>query len=360
MLADGSERTLDDGDELRAARVSPRRARRDRGGDAALRARLPAAQHRPAGAARGRARHACRSAPTRTTTSSSGPSRTRTSRSRARTTRTEDPPRRPGRARAYDERHPAGQPRLPRGQRGRAPLPAHDPAPEPLRLRGRLPARARRLVATRIFASERLVRFEEMEYALPREHAVDGRPRRARRARAPRGLVPDRAALQRRRRRAALARARARQRVRGRARLPRDGLRAGVPRGRGRAVGARRAPALGQALVPHRRRARARATRAGTPSRPRATSSTRTAASPTRGCETCWDDAHEDVQHLRAERSSTTGGPGGLPRRHGSLRAEDRRRRGSARRSTSCRPARRCARTTTSPTRSGCSCSGAS
>ena len=33
---------------------------------------------------------------------------------------------------------------------------------------------------------------------------------------------------------------------------------------------------------------------------------------------------------------------------------EDRRERGSAARSTSCRPARRCARTTTSPTRSGC------
>ena len=51
------------------------------------------------------------------------------------------------------------------------------------------------------------------------------------------------------------------------------------------------------------------------------------------------------------------GGPGRLPRRHGSLRAEDRRARRSARRSTSCRPARRCARTTTSPTRSGCSSS---
>ena len=40
------------------------------------------------------------------------------------------------------------------------------------------------------------------------------------------------------------------------------------------------------------------------------------------------------------------------------LRAEDRRRADRRARSTSCRPARRCARTTTRPTRSGCSSSG--
>ena len=87
-------------------------------------------------------------------------------------------------------------------------------------------------------------------------------------------------------------------------------------------------------------------------------SSTPAAASPTRGSATCWDERDED-----ASTSSTPSfeydaeDPEGYHARHGSLRAEDRRRRRSARRSTSCRPARRCARTTTSPTRSGCSSS---
>ena len=62
-----------------------------------------------------------------------------------------------------------------------------------------------------IFASQRLVRFEEMEYALPREHAVDAVLARPRGARAPSRELPDRAALQRRRRRPALARSRPRQ-----------------------------------------------------------------------------------------------------------------------------------------------------
>ena len=102
-----------------------------------------------------------------------------------------------------------------------------------------------------IFASERLVRFEEMEYSVPREQAVPAVQSGPRRARAPRGQLPDRAALQRGRRRAALARPRPRQRVRRRPRVPGHAVRARVPRGRGRAVGARRAPALGQAQLPH-------------------------------------------------------------------------------------------------------------
>ena len=54
--------------------------------------------------------------------------------------------------------------------------------------------------------------------------------------------------------------------VRRRARVPRHGLRAGVPRGRGGAERARRAPALGQALVPDAHASSRRATRAGTTS----------------------------------------------------------------------------------------------
>ena len=53
---------------------------------------------------------------------------------------------RPSRAARLHERRADGQPRLPRRERGRAALPEPDPAPESLRVVGRLPARARRLV----------------------------------------------------------------------------------------------------------------------------------------------------------------------------------------------------------------------
>ena len=118
----------------------------------------------------------------------------------------------------------------------RPPLPAHDPAAEPLRLRGGLPARARRLVARASSppsGSCASRRWSTRCRASTPSTAVRARPRDPR---APPGLVPDRAALQRRRRRPALTRARPRERLRRRARVPRDGLRAGVPRGRGRAV----------------------------------------------------------------------------------------------------------------------------
>ena len=86
VLADGSERTIDGGDELLAARVSLGAL----GVIAAVTLRcVPAFRLRHTDKPeplRPRARRSCRSAPTRTTTSSSGPSRTRTSRSRARST----------------------------------------------------------------------------------------------------------------------------------------------------------------------------------------------------------------------------------------------------------------------------------
>ena len=84
----------------------------------------------------------------------------------------------------------------------------------------------------RIFASPRLVRFDEMEYAIPREHAAEAVSGVPRDPRAPPRLVPGRAALRGRRRRPALTRARARHRLRRRARVRGDGRRGAVPRGR--------------------------------------------------------------------------------------------------------------------------------
>ena len=197
----------------------------------------------------------CRSAPTRTTTSSSGPSRTPTSRSRARSTAPRTRRDRPGRAQrlrlatSLMDNH-AFRAR----QRGRPALPGHDPAPEPLRLRGRLPARARRLVlrasspptgscASRRWstASRASTRSRRCAPPAPRSSATRS---------ASRSSCASRAADD-----ALLSPAHGRDSAfvavhvfQGMA------VRAGVPRGRGRAVGARRAPALGQALVPRRTR----------------------------------------------------------------------------------------------------------
>ena len=163
--------------------------------------------------------------------------------------RTEDAPRRPGRTRAYvsdvvvdngafralsevARRFPGTIPRLNRFASAVA------------------SQRERVDWSYRIFASDRLVRFEEMEYSVPREHAVEA----VRRARAALERHPVSFPIELRFSAAddaLLSPAHgARQRLRGRARLPGHGLRGAVPRGRGRALGARRAPALGQALVP--------------------------------------------------------------------------------------------------------------
>ena len=149
---------------------------------------------------------------------------------------------------------------------------------------------------------------------VPREHAVAAV--RAARAALERHAVsfPIELRFTRRRRRAALARPRPRQRVRRRARLPGHAVRAGVPRGRGGAERARRAPALGQALVPGPHAARSALPALGRlPAHPRA-SSTRAGASPTRGSATCWDERDEDAQHLRAGVRVRRRGPRRLPR----------------------------------------------
>ena len=180
-------------------------------------------------------------APRRSTTSSSGRSRTRTSRSRARTRPPTIRRRKRGRVSTYTSdilmdnhafravnevarRFPRTIPRL-------------------NRFASKVASQRERVGWSHaIFASPRLVRFEEMEYAVPREHAVDGAARRQGGARAPCGLVPDRAAVRGRRRHVPLARVRPRRRLRRRARVQGDGVRGAVPRGRGR-DGARSAAA---------------------------------------------------------------------------------------------------------------------
>ena len=104
-----------------------------------------------------------------------------------------------------------------------------------------------------VFASPRLVRFEEMEYALPRARAAEAvRACREILARHPvsfpielRFSAGDDALL---------SPAHGREtRVRRGARLRGDGLRGALPRGRGAAARLGRPPALGQALLPRRR-----------------------------------------------------------------------------------------------------------
>ena len=92
-------------------------------------------------------------------------------------------------------------------------FPSHDPAAVAARRR-RVSRSASKIDRSyRVFASERRVRFTEMEYAIPREHG----PRRCAgcsswsRERELAGRLPDRGALRRRRRRAAQPRARARR-----------------------------------------------------------------------------------------------------------------------------------------------------
>ena len=143
---------------------------------------------------------------------------------------------------------------------------AHDPAPEPLRLRGASSASGSTGPTRSSPRSARALRGDGVR--VPREHAVAAVRARPRRARAPPRLLPDRAALHRRRRRVALARARPRQRVRGRARPSRHGLRAGIPRRRGGAVGASAGARTGASARSSPPPSSPRATRAGTPSRP--------------------------------------------------------------------------------------------
>ena len=219
------------------------------------------------GAARRRPRARCRSAPTPTTTSSSGRSRTPTSRSRARTSAPRTRRSGPAGRSAYTSDILLDNHAFRAVNEVAAPLPAHDPAAEPLRLRRRLASASASTGRTRSSPPSGSCASRRWSTRCRASSAVDGGARRARRARAPPGQLPDRAALQRRRRRAALARARPRQRVRRRARVPGMAYEPAFREVEAALSAARRAPALGQALVPRRAPSWRRATRAGTTSR---------------------------------------------------------------------------------------------
>ena len=162
----------------------------DRGGHAALRARVPAAQHRRAGAARATCSTTLQERADAHdhfefwTFPHSDVALTRTH------DRTDDPPRRarPGprlrRATSCSTTTPSA-----RSTSVARRFPGTIPRLNRFAVRGRLAARARRLVATRSSPRQRLVRFEEMEYALPREHAVEAVRAARAVARAPPGLA---------------------------------------------------------------------------------------------------------------------------------------------------------------------------
>ena len=144
------------------------------------------------------------SSPPRTTTSSSTSSRTRETALCRESRRTDEPPRaalagdglRPGgHARELGRRRPSrrSDATCPRTSRG---WPGSPPAASG--------ARRRSTAATGSSPAERRIRFTEMEYGIPREHARRGGAPRARARRATRSTgspIPDRGPLRRRRRR---------------------------------------------------------------------------------------------------------------------------------------------------------------
>ena len=184
-----------------------------------------------------------------------------------------------------------GQPRLPRRQRRRPALPAHDPAPEPLRVRGRLAARADRLV------------LRDLRHRAARALRGDG-VRAAARARG-RGRARGRA------RRSSATRSRSRSSCAS----PPATTRCSHPRTAATARSSRCTCSAAwrtsrRSARSRRRCSRSAAARTGASARScsaaelapryprwddfqarRARGSTPAAASPTRGCETCWDDA---------------------------------------------------------------------
>ena len=127
--------------------------------------------------------------------------------------------------------------------------------PEINRIVTRLAGKSKRVDRSdRIFASPRLVKFTEMEYALPRAHTTEAvrRVLEDDRARWLRGAVPDRGAHSRSRRGAAEHRSGERERLCGRAHVPRDALAPLLRGGRADHARTRRTSPLGQASLPDR------------------------------------------------------------------------------------------------------------
>ena len=136
--------------------------------------------------------------------------------------RTDEAPRGPSRARAYVERHPARQPRLWVVSRVARRFPSTIPRLNRFAARAASSASAS-TGRTPIFASQRLVRFEEMEYSVPREQAAAAVARlKAILERHPVSF-PIELRFSARRRRAAVSGPRSRQRVSWRARLRGNG-----------------------------------------------------------------------------------------------------------------------------------------
>ena len=273
VLGDGSERALDrgDGDLLRAARVGLGAL----GVVAAVTLRcVPAFTLRGVdapGAARRRARRARRARATRAdhfefwTFPHSPLALTRTN------TRTEADRDAPARAAARGSRTSLhGQPRVRAAQPRRRAASRARSRRSTARWRAAASQRERVDWSFRIFASPRLVRFTEMEYARP------ARARRRGGARCARAILerhPGRASRSRcassRADDALLSPAHGRDTaLRRRARVRGHAVGGAVPRGRGAHGRARRAPALGQVVIPDRAPSWRRATRSGTRSRP--------------------------------------------------------------------------------------------
>ena len=182
VLADGSTLACSaerDPDVLRAARVGLGALGVDRRGDAALRAGVHAARRRRARAAGRRRSSASRSSRSATTTSSSSSSRTADDGADAH----EQPHRRAAAARAaalqrLRQRRPAHQPRLRAALPRRAPAARRGSRSSTGSSRGWRAAPSGSTARRRSSPAPRLVRFTEMEYALPRERTPRGGPPR--------------------------------------------------------------------------------------------------------------------------------------------------------------------------------------
>ena len=148
-------------------------------------------------------------------------------------------------------------------------FPGRDPAPGRLRRRASSRTRSGPTAAIRIFASERRVRFTEMEYAIPRENGPEAvrRVLELVREASPPGRLSDRVPPRRPRRRPPQPRVRARDRLRRRPPVPGGRLGALLPGGRGDHGLLRAGAPTGESATSRPRRRSPAATRDGGTSR---------------------------------------------------------------------------------------------
>ena len=276
----------------------PRRAR-DRSTRSTLRGRprLHARPRRPPAAARRDARRASTSSRRPTTTSSSTSSPTPRRRSAARRRRTDEPPQ-PRAAAAVYAQEVVLENWVGRRLRARrhARFPARSRASSRLAAAGT--GRATKVDRSfRVFASERRVRFTEMEYGIPREHAAEAVRRVLEIAARPEHRVafPIEVRFAAGDDVAAQPRARARHRLHRRPPGPQARLGALLPRRSRRSWTPTAAARTGASATSRPRRRWRRATRAGTTSSGCERDSTRRASSATRTSSACSDHQHEQL-----------------------------------------------------------------